>query len=218
MSKRCSRGACAAFLALLTAACTKHEPVATGAATPPSQQSAASSAAPGSHIVSGRIPPATAGVTAILFLESKSPHTFPLPEGKAIMDQAGMQFSPSVLFVRAGQPVVFRNSDSEMHNVNMNEGSSRGQAFNVSIPTGGTYEHVFERDGLYDVTCDVHSAMSATILVTSTPYATIADAEGSFTFGDVAPGSYRMTVYSGTLQFQRPVEVAQALTTVNVAP
>jgi plastocyanin len=166
--------------------------------------------------VSGSIPPATAGVTALLFLEAKSSQLFPLPESKATMDQAGMQFSPSVLFVRAGQPVVFHNSDNEMHNVNLKDATSKGQAFNVAIPTGGAYEHVFDHDGLYDVTCDVHSAMSATILVTSTPYATIAASDGSFTFGDVSPGSYRLTAYSGVLRFQRPVEVTQALTTIRV--
>jgi plastocyanin len=158
----------------------------------------------------------SAGITALVFLESKSGRRFPAPSDKAIMDQAGMQFSPSVLFVRTGQPVVFRNSDSEMHNVNLKEEVSRGQAFNVAIPTGGTYEHVFERDGLYDVTCDVHSAMSATILVTSTPYATVADSDGSFSFGDVAPGSYRLMAYSGSQQFERPVDVTQALTTIDV--
>jgi plastocyanin len=214
MWKPLAIGWCLLLVLLPAAACTRHEPAATEAAAP--AQKASSPPTAGSHVVSGRIPPVTAGVTALLFLESKSPHAFPPAEGKAIMDQAGMQFSPSVLFVRAGQPVVFRNSDNEMHNVNLKESASRGQAFNVAIPTGGTYEHVFERDGLYDVSCDVHSAMSATILVTSTPYATIAERDGSFTFGDVAPGSYRLMAYSGPLQFQRSVEVTQALTTINV--
>jgi plastocyanin len=213
MPRRRSSGACIAVLALWTSACTRHEPAAREGLP---EQQASPPAAAGSHIVSGHIPPVSAGITALVFLESMSGRRFPAPSDKAIMDQAGMQFSPSVLFVRTGQPVVFRNSDNEMHNVNLKEEVSRGQAFNVAIPTGGTYEHVFERDGLYDVTCDVHSAMSATILVTSTPYATVADSDGSFSFGDVAPGSYRLMAYSGSQQFERPVEVTQALTTINV--
>jgi plastocyanin len=214
MSRSLASGACAAFLVLLSTACTRHEPVATDAAAPPTQKVPQPEA--GTHVVSGHISPATAGVTALVFLESTTARTFPLPAGKAIMNQAGMQFSPSVLFARTGQTVTFRNDDDEMHNVNLKDSTSRDQAFNVAIPTGGVYEHVFEHDGLYDVTCDVHPAMSATILVTSTPYATIADADGSFSFGDVAPGSYRLTAYSGTLKVQRSVEVTGALTTINV--
>lgn len=131
------------------------------------------------------------------------------------MDQAGMQFSPSVLLVRKGQRVVFRNSDSDMHNVNLKAATSNEQAFNVGIPTGGTYEYVFERDGLYAVTCDVHGDMSATILVTSTPYAMVAGSDGSFMFTDVVPGSYTLTAYTGGRQVQQPVEVTEEHTIVS---
>ena len=65
-----------------------------------------------------------------------------------------------------------------------------------ALPNGGSYLHTFDRDGFYSVRCDIHPAMSADILATSSPYATIAHADGAFSFDHVAAGTYTATVYA----------------------
>ena len=130
------------------------------------------------------------------------------------MDQLSQTFSPAVLFVRTGQPVGFRNSDDLMHNVNVRDDESKDQAFNVAIPGGAVYMFKFARDGLYNVRCDIHPAMSALIVSSASPYTTAADAEGHFTFSDVAPGAYTATVYAGTSKLTKDVDVSAPRTAI----
>ena len=132
------------------------------------------------------------------------------------MDQVSMTFIPALLFVRTGQPAEFRNSDETLHNINVKEDATKAQAFNIAIPTGVTYNHTFKRDGFYTVVCDIHPAMAATIISTSTPYATIADVKGNFIFDDVAPGPYAVTVHAGTERLTRLIDVAGPRTEVNI--
>lgn len=134
-----------------------------------------------------------------------------------VMDQAQKAFIPAVLFVRTGQPVELRNSDSEFHNVSVREEATKAGTFNVGIPPGAVYRHTFERDGFYDVGCDIHPDMSAMIIAASTPYAALADSGGSFTIHGVVPGSYVATVHAGTETFQQTVQVTGDRTDVTLA-
>ena len=133
-----------------------------------------------------------------------------------VMNQAQTTFIPEVLFVRTGQPVELRNSDSEFHNVSVREEATKKGTFNVGIPPGAIYRHTFERDGFYDVGCDIHPAMSAMIIAASTPYAAVADSGGSFTIHGVVPGSYVATVHAGAETFQQTVQVTGDRTDVTL--
>jgi hypothetical protein len=132
------------------------------------------------------------------------------------MDQVGLTFGPELLLVRTGQPVEFRNNDDTLHNVNVKHDETREQAFNVAIPTGGTYEHTFARDGFYRVGCDIHPAMTASIFSASTPFTALAATDGGFTFADVPPGSWTVTVYTGGRRLQKDVNVESGTTEVTV--
>ena len=123
------------------------------------------------------------------------------------MDQVSLTFLPDLLVVRTGQPAEFRNSDDTLHNVHVNHEETREPAFNVAIPTGGSYSYTFARDGLYRVGCDIHPAMAASVFATATPYAMLAESDGRFSFGDVTPGSYRVTIYSSGRRLQQAVDV-----------
>ena len=138
------------------------------------------------------------------------------PATTSIMDQAQLEFIPELLFVRTGQPTEFRNSDTEFHNVSVRDEATNSDAFNVGIPPGAIHRHTFERDGFYDVACDIHPAMSATIVAASTPYTVMADQSGSFTIERVRPGSYVATVYAGGKNFTRTVQVAGDRTEVDL--
>lgn len=128
------------------------------------------------------------------------------------MDQFGMGFNPDFLLARAGQRVEFRNSEDVLHNIRVTESATRLPVFNVSPPPFTSYVHAFDRPGFYAVSCDIHPSMHADILVTSTPYAVVADEGGNFAFSDVSPGSYNLTVYYGGRRIERVVEVAGSRT------
>ena len=81
-------------------------------------------------------------------------------------------------------------------------------AFNVAIPTGEKYVFSFPRDGFYDVGCDIHPGMFAQIVSTSSPYATIADAEGHFAIDGIPPGAYQAVVYAGGQKLERTIDIA----------
>lgn len=208
-------GFTAIILSFIAAACSNPS---TGLKAPAESPAPAESTSPESvaHAVVGHTPPPKGGSPTIVVLASRAPREFPPQAERPYMDQVSLTFIPSVLFVRTRQPAEFRNSDSELHNVRVREEATKAGTFNVAIPAGEVYLHTFERDGFYDVGCDIHPGMFAQILATSTPYTAVADSDGNFAFPDVAPGSYTITVYAGTKQIERPVEVAGARTEINL--
>jgi hypothetical protein len=132
------------------------------------------------------------------------------------MDQFSRNFIPEILFVRTGFPAEFRNSDEELHNVNVKDGGAREQVFNVALPPSVNYLHTFEHSGVYDVACDVHIGMSAQIIAAASPYVTLADAKGHFEIPHVVSGTYVVTVYAGAAPIEKTIEVAGSRTDVDV--
>lgn len=210
------RTAAVAILWFLLGGCSRQ---ATESAPPVSTAStpapAAAASETSSHMVVGRAPAARSGMAAIVILEPQPRREFAPQAEKPFMDQISQIFVPSVLLVRTGQPTEFRNSDDVLHNVRVREQETKEGTFNVAIPTGQAYTHTFPRDGFYDVGCDIHPAMSAQIMATSTPYAVVADTAGNFVFDDVEPGAYTMIVYAGEEKIERTVQVSGARTVVN---
>ena len=132
------------------------------------------------------------------------------------MDQLSRVFIPSILFVRTGHRTQFLNSDEELHNINVKNGETREQAFNVALPPGINYVHTFEQSGVYNVSCDAHPGMSAQIIAASSPYVALADANGNFEIPHVVPGAYDVTVYAGAEAIEKTVEVSGSRTQVDV--
>jgi plastocyanin len=151
---------------------------------------------------------------AIVTLESTTPREFQLPAGPAVMDQLGKQFVPALLFVRVGQAVEFRNSEDMPHNVHVRRSRTGTAVFDVSTDAFQKYTHMFDESGQYDVSCDLHAGMQATVIATTTPYAAVADDRGSFTIPDVAAGSYKVILDQADTG--RTVEVSGPRTEITV--
>ena len=203
---------------LLSMACTAESP-APQAGPPPSVAPAAAAEAtlPVQSAVFGRAP-ASNGQPAIIVLAAAAAREPAPQEQRPVMDQVSLTFIPAVLVVRTGQPTEFRNSDDVLHNVRVNEDATRAGTFNVAIPTGEEYLHTFEREGFYNVGCDIHPGMAATIYASPSPYATISDQNGYYEIQNVAPGAYKALVYSGPERIERPVEVLAGHTEINFTP
>jgi hypothetical protein len=132
------------------------------------------------------------------------------------MDQVQQTFIPSILLVRTGQPTEFRNNDDVLHNVRVREDATRSPAFNVAIPTGEKYLFTFQRDGFYDVGCDIHPGMAAQIVSSSSPYMTLADAEGGFVLENVPAGAYKAIVYAGAQKIEKTITLAEGQSEIDV--
>jgi plastocyanin len=145
---------------------------------------------------------------AVVVLDPATPREFPAPGGPAVMDQYSKQFIPAVLLARVGQPVEFRNTEDEVHNVRVDRLPTGTSIFNISRPMGQTYIHTFDQPGLYDVNCDIHPGMKATLIVSSGPFAAIAAAgDGTVRFADVPAGPYKLTIYGAGSNQERMVEI-----------
>jgi plastocyanin len=191
-------------------ACSKTEPAPPAVAAPPAIESRPSS---GDGSVAGHV---TIKGTAVVVLDPKTPRTFPPPDEKPVMDQAGLTFGPELLLVRTGFPVEFRNSDDTLHNVRVSHEETRASAFNVAIPTGESYTYTFERDGFYRVGCDIHPAMAASVFASSSPFTAVADADGRFAFEDVPVGAWTITAFTGGKRLHKDVEIGSGATTVTL--
>jgi plastocyanin len=187
-----------ALLGLVAAAACAGPPEVPAAATPDTPAADATVTQ-----VSGRAP---AG--ALVALEPAA--GLPLPEGAAVLDQFAKAFVPDTLFVRVGQPVIFKNSEDQLHNVAVVRTRTGTAVFNISQNQGDVHTHTFEQAGEFDVTCDVHPGMRATIIAANTPHAVYADARGAFSFQNITPGSYRLRVSAGGRDIERAIEVAGA--------
>src|ERR1051325_1351601 len=106
------------------------------------------------------------------------------PGKHAVMAQKGKTFTPHVIAIPAGGAVEFPNYDPIFHNA---FSSYSGQVFDVGLyPPGHSRTVVFKREGVVRVFCNIHSAMSAVIVVLPTPYYAVSDATGDFQIRDVA--------------------------------
>lgn len=142
----------------------------------------------------------------------------PMPAGPAVMDQYSKTFVPNVLYVRVGQPVEFRNSEDMPHNVTVIRRGSGTEVFNVGTEPQQKYVHTFDRVSQFDVTCDIHPGMQATLIAVQSPIATIADDGGRFTLPNVSAGSYKLSLTFEGRTVEQPLEVSQARTEVRVTP
>ncbi len=183
------------LLALVIAGCSSDPP--------PAEPAVTSAAGPGQRaVVAG-----TAVPGAIVTLEPKPPREFPAPTDARVVDQFGQQFLPSLVVAQVGQRVEFRSSEDVLHNVRVDEAGTQAPIFNVATPPFESYTHTFEKAGYYNVSCDVHPAMRANILVAPTPYTAVADPKGVFSIADVEPGQYTARAFSGTAPVERVVDV-----------
>jgi plastocyanin len=131
---------------------------------------------------------------AVVFLESAPAAAFEgaTPE-RARIDQRNETFVPRVLSVAAGSVVDFPNSDSTYHNV---FSLSRAKRFDLGRYANGASKSVrFDRPGIVRVFCDIHSHMSAFVLIFSHPYHVTTDVDGRYRIDGIPPGTYTVSAW-----------------------
>ena len=107
--------------------------------------------------------------------------------------QRNEAFTPRVVAVTIGSEVEFPNDDTIYHNV---FSLSRARNFNLGrYPRGDTRRVRFDRPGVVKVFCDIHSHMSATVMVFDHPWFAMPDDGGRFELSAVPPGDRQITAW-----------------------
>ena len=132
---------------------------------------------------------------SVVYLETAPRGAFEQADApRAVMNQRNETFVPHVLPIMTGTTVEFPNSDRIYHNV---FSLSKPGPFDLGRYAAGRSKSVrFDRPGIVRVFCEIHSHMSAFILVFGHPFFTMTDAEGAYRLTNIPPGTYNIVAWN----------------------
>ena len=108
--------------------------------------------------------------------------------------QRNKRFETRLLAVEVGAVVEFPNLDPFFHNV---FSLFDGKRFDLGLYEAGSTRSVrFDRPGVCYIFCNIHSQMSATVVVVDSPYFVVLDAPGDFRIPGPPPGRYRLNIWA----------------------
>ena len=111
------------------------------------------------------------------------------------LTSVGSVFEPAFQLVPQGASVQLSNADPIAHNTHVFDG--KRTLFNVALPVQHVpVTRILGRTGLFEVRCDLHSWMRAALFVPPNPHYLVIREPGDFELRDIAPGRYRLHVWS----------------------
>jgi plastocyanin len=130
----------------------------------------------------------------VVYLEGPNTHVaLHASAGKPQLKQINQAFEPHVLGVPVGTTVDFPNGDLVYHNV---FSYSKTKKFDLGYYGKGKSKAVtFDKPGVVQVFCDIHSTMSAYVLVVDSQFVTQPDDNGAYNFPDLPNGTYTLRVW-----------------------
>jgi plastocyanin len=153
----------------------------------------------------------------IVYLKNAPPR--PVTPIKTEIRQRHENFVPRVVAVTVGSSVDFPNDDPIYHNV---FSLSRPRNFNLGrYPRGDTRQVQFPKPGVVKVFCDIHSHMSATVMVFNHPWFAVPSEDGRFELPAVPSGQREITAWHerlGDTTQRVQVEAGRVATTDFVLP
>jgi plastocyanin len=134
---------------------------------------------------------------SVVYVDTVSGKTFPVPTQHPVIDQKGLVFQPHVTAVQVGTTVDFLNSDSVAHNVFWTSvGGNKKLNHNLGTwPKGERKSFKFDTPGAVPILCNVHPEMSAYLVVVPTPYFATSDQAGNYKIENVPDGSYTVIAW-----------------------
>ena len=140
----------------------------------------------------------------------------PATRTKAEIRQVHQSFLPRVLAIPVGTTVDFPNDDPIFHNA---FSYSKTKRFDLGkYGKGKSASVTFDKPGIVQVFCDIHSSMSAYVWVAPTRFVTQPDAAGEFVLHDVTPGTHVLEIWHPERGTQhRTVEVPATGVRIEIA-
>lgn len=107
--------------------------------------------------------------------------------------QKGKEFLPHIMVVPVGSTVDFPNRDDLFHNV---FAEYKAKKFDLGMyPKGKSKMVTFDKPGPVSLLCNMHSSMSAYIMVVNSAYYAKSDRSGKFSLSGVPDGSYEICAW-----------------------
>lgn len=130
--------------------------------------------------------------TVVYYVPDAAVDVRPLAETQSIA-MVRKEFVPRILPVTKGSTVAFPNEDRILHNVFSLSGKNR---FDLGLyRRGESAETALDHAGIVQIFCNVHHSMVAYVLVLDTPFYTIPERDGTFSFDDVPAGPGELVVW-----------------------
>lgn len=147
------------------------------------------------------IPPQPPDRRSVVYLDPAPQAAFePRDAPRGRIDQRDETFVPHVLAIVAGTTVDFPNSDVIYHNV---FSLSKAKSFDLGRYARGKSKSVrFDSPGIVRVFCEIHSHMSAFVLVFAHRYFAVTDTDGGYRIDNVPPGNYNVFVWNESLPLE----------------
>jgi plastocyanin len=135
---------------------------------------------------------------AVVWLEDPPPGAATAtPAEKVEIDQKGCTFIPRVVVVPAGGTVDFLNSDRLLHNIHATP--KLNVSFNRTQPKSRTIPVTFAKPEIVRINCDLHSWMTAWVVVAEHSFYAVTGGDGQFAFDNLPPGRYKLQVWQEQL-------------------
>ena len=117
-----------------------------------------------------------------------------LPAMRAELRQEHETFIPHTVAITRGSSVDFPNGDPFFHNV---FSLFDGRKFDLGLYEAGANRSVkFDKAGICYIFCNIHSQMSAVVVVVDTPYFVKMDMPGEFRIEELPYGRYQLNVWA----------------------
>jgi plastocyanin len=150
-----------------------------------------SGAYPTRAVASPALAPASERRHVVVYLKDARPQT--VAPMRIAIHQRNDGFVPRVAAVTVGSEVEFPNDDPIYHNV---FSLSRAKNFNLGrYPRGQTRRVRFDRTGVVKVFCEIHSHMSATVMVFDHPWFATPGEDGRFALATVPAGDREIAAW-----------------------
>jgi plastocyanin len=127
---------------------------------------------------------------------------FEIPATPVVIDQSGCWFKPRVMGIQTGQVLEVINSDPVTHNIHPQAQVNREWNHSQGAGDPPIHRKFLKAEVMIPVKCNIHSWMHAFIGVVDSPYFAVSGTDGSYTIGNLPPGTYTIGVWTQTLGTQ----------------
>ena len=147
----------------------------------------------------------------VVWLEGKQAKKLKNIPGSYTIDQKKCAYAPHVLAMPQGSELKILTSDPINHNIHTY--SFDNDPINIMFLPNQDYTLEMEEPEIIKVSCDLHSWMTAYIVVTPHSYFAMTQNNGTFEIKDVPPGKYTLKLWHEALgEESRKIEVGKDVT------